>query len=50
LCGGENSFADAALLAPKIGVEAVLTRNPDAIIASGMSMARPEWLDEWMSG
>ena len=47
LCGGENSFADAAFLAPKIGVEAVLTRNPDAIVASGMGMARPDWLDDW---
>ncbi|MEH6516206.1 MAG: cobalamin-binding protein [Halioglobus sp.] len=47
LCGGVNSFADAAFLAPRIGVESVLTRNPDAIIASGMGTARPEWLDEW---
>ena len=47
LCGGENSFADAAFLAPKIGIEAVLTRNPDAIVASGMGVARPAWLDEW---
>ncbi len=47
LCGGRNVFADAASLAPKINIESVLARNPDAIVASGMGEARPEWLDEW---
>lgn len=47
LCGGHNIFADAGLLAPKISVEAVLERDPDVILASGMGVARPEWLDEW---
>ncbi len=47
LCGGVNSFADATYLAPKISIESVLLRNPDVIVASGMGMARPEWLDEW---
>ncbi len=46
LCGGRNIFADQGL-APKIGIEAVLSRNPEAIIASGMDIARPEWLDDW---
>lgn len=49
LCGGRNVFADAASLAPKINLESVLERNPEAIIASGMGEARPEWLDEWKS-
>ncbi|MCX2982989.1 cobalamin-binding protein [Halieaceae bacterium IMCC14734] len=47
LCGAHNAFADAVSLAPKINVESVLHRNPDAIVASGMGAARPEWLDEW---
>lgn len=47
LCGGRNVFADAASLAPKINIESVLARNPEAIVASGMGEARPEWLDEW---
>lgn len=47
LCGGENVFAKEASIAPKIGVESVIERNPDAIIASGMGESRPEWLDEW---
>ena len=46
LCGGQNIFADQGL-APKIGIEAVLSRDPEAIIASGMDIARPEWLDDW---
>lgn len=47
LCGGRNVFADARSLAPRISIEAVLLRDPDAIVASGMGKARPEWLDEW---
>ncbi|ACE82739.1 cobalamin-binding protein [Cellvibrio japonicus] len=47
LCGGENIFADALSIAPKINEESVISRNPDAIIASGMGEERPEWLDTW---
>lgn len=46
LCGGRNIFADLGL-APKVSVESVLMRDPALIIASGMDIARPEWLDEW---
>ncbi len=47
LCGGQNVFADALVLAPKVNIESVLQRDPQVIIASGMSKARPEWLDQW---
>ncbi len=47
LCGGENIFADAAAIAPKVSVETVLARNPEVIIASGMGDVRPDWLDDW---
>ncbi len=47
LCGGRNVFGDAVTIAPKINLEAVFARNPDVIIASGMDVARPEWLDDW---
>lgn len=47
LCGGENVFAELKPLAPKVSVEAVLATDPDAIVASGMDEARPEWLDDW---
>ena len=46
LCGGSNIFGDLGL-APKISEEAVLQRDPQAIIASGMDIARPDWLDDW---
>lgn len=35
LCGGINVFADLTALAPQIGVESVLKRNPQAIVAVG---------------
>lgn len=49
LCGAHNVFAElsppgAALM---ITEEAVLTADPDAIVASGMGESRPEWLDNW---
>lgn len=47
LCGGSNIFAELDTPTPQVGKEAVLTANPDAIIASGMNEARPDWLDEW---
>ncbi|MFN3884020.1 MAG: cobalamin-binding protein [Rhodocyclaceae bacterium] len=47
LCGGANVFADLEPLAPKVSVEAVLARDPEVIVASGMGEARPEWLDDW---
>ena len=47
LCGGENVFSDAKVLAPKVGLESIIMRDPEAIVASGMGEARPEWLDDW---
>ena len=47
LCGGNNIFAELSIATPQVGKEAVLTKNPDTIIVSGMNEARPDWLDEW---
>jgi iron complex transport system substrate-binding protein len=47
LCGGENVFGALDAMAPTVSVEAVIAANPEAIIASGMDAARPEWLDDW---
>jgi iron complex transport system substrate-binding protein len=47
LCGGRNVFGDARSLAPRISIESVMLRDPDAFVASGMGQARPEWLDQW---
>lgn len=49
LCGGENVFGALDVMAPDVTVEAVLAANPEAIVASGMGEARPEWLDDWKS-
>ena len=48
LCGGRNVFANIMRVAPKVSREAVLERNPEVIIASGMDIERPEWLDDWL--
>lgn len=46
-CGGRNVFADLPAIAPRISIEAVLARDPEVVIASGMDDERPEWLEEW---
>jgi iron complex transport system substrate-binding protein len=45
ICGGINVFADLGGLAPLIGVEAVLQRNPEVILAS--TDAGPDAFREW---
>jgi len=47
LCSGENVFGQLKQMAPTVDVEAVLAANPEAIIATGMGDARPEWLHDW---
>ena len=47
VCGGINVFHNEAATAPRTNIEAVIAKNPEAIIASGMGTARPEWLDDW---
>lgn len=49
LCGGSNVFGHAIPLVSRISAEAVIRADPQVIIASGMSEARPEWLDAWRS-
>lgn len=47
LCGGENVFGQLKPMAPTVSIEAVLEANPEAIVATGMGDAKPEWLDDW---
>lgn len=47
ICGGRNVFADAKPLVPYVNIESVVRANPDVIIASGSSNARPSWLSMW---
>lgn len=48
LCGGENIFADLPTLAPQVSTEAVVVADPQAIIASGKALERPDWLQSWL--
>jgi iron complex transport system substrate-binding protein len=47
VCGGRNVFGHLQSLVPTVDVEAVLTADPDVIVASGADASRPPWLDEW---
>lgn len=47
VCGGRNVFANELAVAPRINIESIIQFDPEAIIASGMGEARPEWLDDW---
>jgi iron complex transport system substrate-binding protein len=46
LCGGNNVFKDVSVLSPQVGLESVLQKNPDVIVA-GMNKERAHWLEEW---
>ena len=45
ICGGRNIFADLGKLAPLIGVEAVLERDPEVMLAG--DDAGPDAFSEW---
>jgi iron complex transport system substrate-binding protein len=47
VCGAVNVFADLPQLSPAVQVEAVLTRNPDLIIAAAPPGQGPQWLQAW---
>lgn len=47
LCGGENIFAEAKVIAPNIGVEAVLQENPEAIIGTAETNPSDGGVDMW---
>jgi iron complex transport system substrate-binding protein len=47
LCGGRNVFGTLDAATPTVSEEAVLQAAPEMIVASGMGVARPEWLDDW---
>ena len=42
-CGGENVFADLTELAPAVDVEAVLSRNPEAVVAGSATDELSMW-------
>ena len=47
VCGARNVFADLPERAPAIGVESVIARNPDIIIAAAPPGSGAAWLAEW---
>ncbi|HUN71408.1 MAG TPA: cobalamin-binding protein [Steroidobacteraceae bacterium] len=47
VCGARNVFADLPQRAPAVGIEAVLARNPDMIIATAPPEQAAAWLAEW---
>lgn len=47
ICGGDNVFGQLGGMAPTVSEEAVIVANPEAIVASGMGEARPDWVDYW---
>lgn len=47
VCGARNAFAELPQRAPAIGIEAVLARNPDIIIAAAPAAEAAAWLTEW---
>ena len=45
-CGGHNVFGNLSARAPKVGIESVIQKNPQAIVI-GMSENRKDWVDPW---
>lgn len=45
-CGGNNVFGLLSMRAPRVSIEAVIQKNPEAIII-GMSEDRKDWVDPW---
>ena len=47
LCGGRNVFADSALMAPQVNIEAVLAADPEAIITARPDPSDRSWQAFW---
>jgi len=47
ICGAVNIFGDLPQLSPAVQVEAVITRNPDLIIAAAPPGVGAQWLAAW---
>lgn len=49
LCGLQNVFSDMIQLSATVDREAIISANPDVIIAAGMKGIHAAWLAEWKS-
>jgi ABC-type Fe3+-hydroxamate transport system substrate-binding protein len=47
LCGAQSIFEDLREKGPAVGLEAVIARNPQVIVAVAPPGVANEWLDEW---
>ena len=47
VCGAVNVFGDLPQLSPAVQVEAVITRDPQLIIAAAPPGAGAQWLQAW---
>jgi iron complex transport system substrate-binding protein len=47
LCGGRNVFAESALMAPQVNIEAVLAADPEAIITARPDPSDRSWQAFW---
>ena len=47
LCGGVNIFSEMKIIAPSVGIEAVLQENPEAIIGSAEKSPSDGGVDMW---
>ena len=47
ICGGENVFAEAPTLVPQFGLESIIAKNPEVIIAGTMPKFRHAWSKDW---
>jgi iron complex transport system substrate-binding protein len=47
ICGASNIFADLKTQGPAVDVEAIIARNPQAIVAVAPPGTAREWLEEW---
>ncbi|BBP43629.1 cobalamin-binding protein [Thiosulfativibrio zosterae] len=47
ICGGKNLFHDLKQPAAEIGLESIITRNPEVILLGGQSATQKDWLNTW---
>jgi len=47
LCGAENIFSGLPRLAPRVDIETVLAKNPEAILVGGLGEKNKDWLEPW---
>jgi len=48
ICGGKNIFAGLGPLVSTVGMESVVTRAPEAIVAAASPMQQKAWREQWV--